>query len=63
MTMTIKIVNNNLSNKGNHIKLCQENPIAAGILVAIMGPPEMKEFCIIVHQLSFLYNRCKGNNE
>ena len=38
------------------------DPIGEGILGAIMGPPEMKEIIKIVHQLSFLYKRCKGDN-
>ena len=40
----------------------QDCPIGAGILVAIMGPPEMKVIIKIVYQLSFLYKMCKGNN-
>ena len=33
----------NLSNKGKYKRLCQREPIGAGMLVAIMGPPKMKE--------------------
>ena len=52
----------NLSNKGKYTRLCQGDPIGAGILVAIMGPPEMKEIILKFYELSFLYKRCKGIN-
>ena len=40
----------------------QDCLIGAGILVPIMGSPDWKVIINIVYQLSFLYNRCKGNN-
>ena len=59
----MKIVNNkiiDLSSKGKYIRLCQGDPIGAGIFVAITGPPEMKEIIEKVYQLSCFYKRCKG---
>ena len=44
----------NLSNKEKYTRLCQGDTIGAGILVAIMGLPEMNEIIKIVYQLSCL---------
>ena len=49
----------NLSNKGKYTRLCHGGPIRAGILVAIMGPPEMEEIIKRVYQLYFYTNGAK----
>ena len=42
--------------------MVQGEPIGAGMFVATMGSPEMKEIIMKVYQLSFLYKLCKGDN-
>ena len=58
----MKTVNNIYSYKikENIKKMCQGEPIGACMLVAIMGPPEIKDIIKKAYQLSFLYNVDNG---